>query len=129
MESRDASSRRDSSNSQSSFPVYKTTQSMISSTKVFQSKRKSHQDLLKLFIIYPNLETHEYRSALRAIFDHVSLQIENLVAGQIAQVREKNLEVKAILLVGGFGESKYLLERLRNAHRNEGIAVTQVVGA
>ena len=34
------------------------------------------------------------RAALRAVFDHVSLQIEDLVAKQIAEVSEKNLSVK-----------------------------------
>ena len=34
------------------------------------------------------------RAALRAVFDYISLQIENLVAEQIAEVSEKNLSVK-----------------------------------
>ena len=34
------------------------------------------------------------RSTLRVVFDHVSLQIENLVSEQIAEVSEKNLRVK-----------------------------------
>lgn len=39
-------------------------------------------------------ELMDPRSALRAVFDHVSLQIENLVAEQIAEVSGKNLTVK-----------------------------------
>jgi hypothetical protein len=36
---------------------------------------------------------------------------------------------KAILLVGGFGESNYLYERLQNSHRSQGIPILQVTGA
>lgn len=85
------------------------------------------------------------RSALRAVFDHISLQIEKLVADQIAEVSDKNLTVKvrgrepyetsllisdkAILLVGGFGENRYLYDRLVTCHANDGIQVMQVNGA
>ncbi|KAL8953266.1 MAG: hypothetical protein Q9222_000871 [Ikaeria aurantiellina] len=67
--------------------------------------------------------------ALRVVFDHVSLQIENLISEQIAQVTEKGLSVKSILLVGGFGENRYLYDRLLQCHSNDGIQVMQVNGA
>lgn len=34
------------------------------------------------------------RSALRTVFDHISLQIETLIAEQIAEVSDKDLTVK-----------------------------------
>jgi hypothetical protein len=38
-------------------------------------------------------------------------------------------ESQSILLVGGFGESVYLYDLLRNCHKSEMIPVLQVVGA
>ncbi|KAM0796671.1 hypothetical protein BDR22DRAFT_866080 [Usnea florida] len=67
--------------------------------------------------------------ALRAVFDHISLQIENLVSEQIAEVSDKDLAVKAILLVGGFGENRYLYDRLVKCHAHDGVQVMQVNGA
>ncbi|KAL8838117.1 MAG: hypothetical protein Q9170_002258 [Blastenia crenularia] len=84
--------------------------------------------------------------ALRVVFDHVALQIENLISEQIAQVSEKGLLVKvtthpdhkngdllrlwqSILLVGGFGENRYLYDRLLKCHSSDGIQVMQVNGA
>lgn len=37
---------------------------------------------------------------MRAVFDHVSLQIESLVADQIAEVSEKGLTVKVTKFSG-----------------------------
>lgn len=68
-------------------------------------------------------------SALVAVFDHVSQQIQKLVADQIAEVAEKGLTVKAILLVGGFGANQYLYERLRACHEANDVQVLQVNGA
>lgn len=39
-------------------------------------------------------ELIDSRPALRAVFDHISLQIENLVSEQIAEVSDKDLAVK-----------------------------------
>lgn len=39
-------------------------------------------------------ELTKSRSALRTVFDHISLQIENLIAEQIAGVSDKNLKVE-----------------------------------
>ncbi|KAF2200940.1 actin-like ATPase domain-containing protein [Delitschia confertaspora ATCC 74209] len=66
---------------------------------------------------------------LRTVFDFVINQIVNLVDNQIDEVQERGQRVKAILLVGGFGSSKYMYQRLKNAHRGVGIQVLQVNGA
>ncbi|KAI0125116.1 hypothetical protein BJ170DRAFT_488835 [Xylariales sp. AK1849] len=49
---------------------------------------------------------------VQLIFEPVILQIIDLVRGQITS---SNVPIKAVLLVGGFGCSTYLRERLRNA--------------
>lgn len=49
---------------------------------------------------------------LQIIFEPVILQIVQLVQDQIKSSR---VSVRAVLLVGGFGSSTYLRERLRNA--------------
>ncbi|KAK6066752.1 Chaperone protein DnaK [Seiridium cupressi] len=49
---------------------------------------------------------------LQQIFEPVILQIIELVKGQISS---SNIPIQAVLLVGGFGCSTYLRERLRNA--------------
>lgn len=51
-------------------------------------------------------------SDLKMIFEPVISQVIGLVKNQISST---NLEVKAVLLVGGFGSSTYLKERLRQA--------------
>ncbi|KAL8798869.1 MAG: hypothetical protein Q9182_006325 [Xanthomendoza sp. 2 TL-2023] len=68
-------------------------------------------------------------SMLKTVFDHVINQINNLVDNQIEEVAEQDLQVKAILLVGGFGASKYMHQRLKDAHQGDGIQVLQVNGA
>ncbi|KAL8774384.1 MAG: hypothetical protein Q9203_004239 [Teloschistes exilis] len=67
--------------------------------------------------------------ALRVVFDHVSLQIEDLVRKQISEVSDKGLQVKSVLLVGGFGENRYLYDRLEQSHNQNGIQILQVNGA
>ncbi|KAH8677908.1 hypothetical protein BX600DRAFT_139920 [Xylariales sp. PMI_506] len=49
---------------------------------------------------------------LQQIFEPVVLQIIDLVKGQIAS---SEVPIRAVLMVGGFGSSTYLRERLRNA--------------
>ncbi|KAL8792665.1 MAG: hypothetical protein Q9195_004725 [Heterodermia aff. obscurata] len=66
-------------------------------------------------------------SLLRTLFDHVMNQILNLVQRQISEVVQAGLGVNAILLVGGFGASKYLHKRLREAYGN--FHILQVNGA
>ncbi|KAH9437236.1 hypothetical protein MCOR02_000892 [Pyricularia oryzae] len=59
-------------------------------------------------------------STMRTVFDHVCGQIENLIQKQLQS---------AILLVGGFGESKYLYHRLEESYQSCGIRVIQAQGA
>jgi tRNA A37 threonylcarbamoyltransferase TsaD len=66
---------------------------------------------------------------LRTLFDHVCGQIETLVQNQTDEVASNGLNVKSILLVGGFGSSKYLHHRLEKSYSSRGISVLQVDGA
>jgi hypothetical protein len=70
-----------------------------------------------------------FRNALKTIFDTVFLQIEKLVSDQLSQITAKGLTAKAIFLVGGFGESRYLYNRLKACHRGDGISVLGVTSA
>jgi len=54
-------------------------------------------------------------ASVRTLFDHVCSQVVVLVANQIEKVKEDDFNVKAVLLVGGFGASNYLHYRLENA--------------
>ena len=49
---------------------------------------------------------------IAAVFRPVILEIINLVKGQIAATQRP---IKAVLLVGGFGQSSYLRDSLRTA--------------
>jgi hypothetical protein len=66
---------------------------------------------------------------LESLFSYVCGQIECLVQNQIAAVGEKDLAVKSILLVGGFGSSKFLHRRLEQAYAGTKISVLQVEGS
>lgn len=66
---------------------------------------------------------------LRAIFDQVCNQIDNLVQNQVDDVKRNGLAVKSILLVGGFGSSKYLHRHLENTFSTQKITVLQIDGA
>ena len=55
-------------------------------------------------------------SDVRTIFEPVVLEVIKLVKDQISA---SGVPIKAVLLVGGFGASNYLKERLRNAIENE----------
>lgn len=66
---------------------------------------------------------------LKTVFDHVCGQIDALVQNQVAEVKSHGFQVKAILLVGGFGSSKYLHHRLEQSYSSERIKVLQVDGA
>lgn len=63
-------------------------------------------------------------SDLKEIFDPIVGQIISLVWGQIVATKVK---VKAVLLVGGFGQSNYLKEQIRGAmiKRSKKIEVLQ----
>ncbi|CAI7612588.1 unnamed protein product [Penicillium bialowiezense] len=60
---------------------------------------------------------------VKGIFDPIVKEIEELIADQWLRVREKNLSIKVILLVGGLGSSEYLFRRLRDTF--DGIEVMQ----
>lgn len=49
---------------------------------------------------------------MQGIFEPVVSEVINLVQGQIGTA---DREIRAVLLVGGFGENSYLKERLRGA--------------
>ncbi|KAI9665852.1 MAG: hypothetical protein M1821_003786 [Bathelium mastoideum] len=54
---------------------------------------------------------------VEAIFEPVIKEVVELVEGQVDAIREKGGLVKGIVLVGGFGQSNYLYQRLK-AHFN-----------
>jgi hypothetical protein len=49
-----------------------------------------------------------------------------LVDRQIDTSQDGGQNIKAVLLVGGFGTNKYIHKRLKNAHGGGGIEVLQV---
>lgn len=61
-------------------------------------------------------------SDVGAIFEPVISEILELVDGQIKATEEP---VKAVLMVGGFGQSTYLRDRLRQMVASRGIEVMQ----
>ncbi|KAK7398435.1 hypothetical protein QQX98_012186 [Neonectria punicea] len=69
------------------------------------------------------------KSMLRTVFDYVCGQIDTLVQEQVNQVQDRGSKVKAILLVGGFGSSKYLHQRLERSYSSLDVKVLQVDGA
>jgi hypothetical protein len=52
---------------------------------------------------------------MKKAFDPVVNEVIKLVKRQIAGIKGCDNEVKAVVLVGGFGESRYLRQRLRDA--------------
>ncbi|OJJ07215.1 hypothetical protein ASPVEDRAFT_876971 [Aspergillus versicolor CBS 583.65] len=60
---------------------------------------------------------------IRGIFDPVIHDIEELVDQQMSAVREKGFSAKTIILVGGFGSSEYLFNRLKEL--NPGVNILQ----
>ncbi|KJZ69823.1 hypothetical protein HIM_10776 [Hirsutella minnesotensis 3608] len=69
------------------------------------------------------------QSMLRTVFDQVCEQIVRLVQNQMTEIRSNDLAPKAILLVGGFGSSKYLHHRLESSYTGQDIVVLQIEGA
>ena len=61
-------------------------------------------------------------SEVKSIFEPVVNEVLGLVMGQVAASPSA---VKAVLLVGGFGQSAYLRDRLRQAVTERGIEVMQ----
>lgn len=62
------------------------------------------------------------RTDIQAIFKPAVDEVIALIMGQIAATRAS---VKAILLVGGFGQNAYLRNRVRRAVGPKGIEVMQ----
>jgi hypothetical protein len=52
---------------------------------------------------------------MKAAFDPVVNEVIKLVKHQIGGVKGIDNVVKAVVLVGGFGESRYLQQRIREA--------------
>ncbi len=59
---------------------------------------------------------------VRTIFEPVVKDILGLVRGQI---KATNTQVKAVLMVGGFGQNAYLRERIREEIKGDNIEVMQ----
>jgi len=68
-------------------------------------------------------------NTLRAVFDSICEKIQALVEKQLRGIQRKGLAVKAVVLVGGFGESKYLHNYLKTANIKDNIRVLQEPGA
>ncbi|KAG9188814.1 hypothetical protein G6011_07519 [Alternaria panax] len=68
-------------------------------------------------------------TTLQTLFDHVINKIMVLVDRQIDTSLDNGQPIKAVLLVGGFGTSKYVHKRLKNAHGGGGgIEILQATG-
>lgn len=80
---------------------------------------------------FPDSPAHNVRRArytlkgsdLYDIFEPVIQDVIGLVWQQIQGTKKADLDVKAVLLVGGFGENGYLYKRLQQAMAPEGIEV------
>lgn len=64
---------------------------------------------------------------LQDIFDPIIRDVLQLVAGQVADATSKrgNRRLKGIFLVGGFGSSRYLKQRLEEVYEPDGIQIIQ----
>jgi len=51
------------------------------------------------------------------IFDTICVKVQALVEKQLAAIQRKGLQAKMVVLVGGFGESKYLYHFLETANK------------
>jgi len=59
---------------------------------------------------------------VKAIFEPVVGEVTRLV---MAQIKDSKKTIKAVLMVGGFGQSAYLRDRIRQAVGNTGVEVMQ----
>ena len=59
---------------------------------------------------------------VKAIFDPVVKEVINLVTGQIKATKR---HVKAVILVGGFGQNAYLRDAIREEVKSSGVEVLQ----
>ena len=62
---------------------------------------------------------------VREIFEPVVTEIVGLIHGQINRVTTLGKSVKAVLMVGGFGQNAYLRERIRRELAGKGVEVMQ----
>ena len=62
---------------------------------------------------------------VRKIFEPVITEIVGLIHGQINRVTTLGKGIKAVLMVGGFGQNAYLRERIRQDLAGKGIEVMQ----
>lgn len=62
---------------------------------------------------------------LKEMFDPCVEKTCNLIAGQIDQVQRAGSQVKYVFLVGGFGKSPYMFDRVRQFARTRGISTIQ----
>lgn len=68
------------------------------------------------------------REKMRELFEPVVSKVLELIAGQVAQVTRGGGNVDVILLVGGFGESPYLFQRINEWAMQRGTMVLQPSG-
>lgn len=61
-------------------------------------------------------------SDVKAIFDPVVKEVLNLVTGQIKAAKR---QVRAVILVGGFGQNAYLRDVIREEVKSSGVEVLQ----
>lgn len=62
-------------------------------------------------------------SDIHDIFEPVIQEIINLVRQQIELSKDVGADIKAVIMVGGFGENLYLYERLRKVLARQQIEV------
>ena len=67
-----------------------------------------------------------HSAELREAFSPVVKDIIGLLEGQISQVHQKGGRIKHILLVGGFGESDYILQCLSQHSWGPGGAIGKI---
>ncbi|KAG6365981.1 hypothetical protein INS49_000157 [Diaporthe citri] len=60
---------------------------------------------------------------LKSLFDPVVGKIMHLIEEQVRATEQEGLRIGAIMLVGGFGESRYLFEKVDYMWRPKGIKV------
>lgn len=65
------------------------------------------------------------REEMRALFDPVIDQILVLISGQLQAISGEGYRVSSVLLVGGFGESPYLYDRIKEWTDRWGMAIVQ----
>ena len=65
------------------------------------------------------------REEMRSLFDPIIDQVLRLISAQVGAVLKDRAQVNSILLVGGFGESEYLYQRVQGWASHHAIQVIQ----